>query len=1412
MLKLPLSDPTGGRDPRWRTDIEGSHTRPEVIYCLTRQEGEIHAEEQTSRGHTHVQRSSTVWPDRRERSTLKNRHRGVTHTCRGHLLSDPTGGRDPRWRTDIEGSHTHAEVIYCLTRQEGEIHAEEQTSRGHTHVQRSSTVWPDRRERSKLKNRHRGVTHTSRGHLLSDPTGGRDPRWRTDIEGSHTHAEVIYCLTRQEGEIHAEEQTSRGHTHVQRSSTVWPDRRWQIHAEEQTSRGHTHMQRSSTVWPDRRWEIHAEEQTSRGYTHVQRSSTVWPDRRERSTLKKRHWGVTHTCWGHLLSDPTGGERSTLKNRHRGVTHTCRGHLLSDPTGGRDPRWRTDIEGSHTRPEVIYCLTRQEGEIHAEEQTSRGHTHVQRSSTVWPDRRREIHAEEKTSRGHTHVQRSSTVWPDRRREIHAEEQTSRGHTHIQRSSTVWPGRRERSTLKNRHRGVTHTCRGHLLSDPTGGRDPRWRTDIEGSHTRPEVIYCLTRQAGEIHAEEQTSRGHTHVQRSSTVWPDRRERSTLKNRHRGVTHTSRGHLLSDPTGGRDPRWRTDIEGSHTRPEVIYYLTRQEVRDPRWRTDIEGSHTRPEVIYCLTRQEGEIHAEEQTSRGHTHMQRSSTVWPDRRERSTLKNRHRGVTHTCRGHLLSDPTGGRDPRWRTDIEGSHTRPEVIYCLTRQEGEIHAEEQTSRGHTHMHRHRGVTHTCRGHLLSDPTGGRDPHWRTDIEGSHTRPEVIYCLTRQEGEIHAEEKTSRGHTHVQRSSTVWPDRRERSTLKNRHRGVTHTCRGHLLSDPAGGRDPRWRTDIEGSHTHAEVIYCLTRQEGEIHAEEKTSRGHTHMQRSSTVWPDRRERSTLKNRHRGVTHTCRGHLLSDPTGGRDPRWRTDIEGSHTRPEVIYCLTRQEGEIHAEEQTSRGHTHVQRSSTVWPDRRREIHAEEKTSRGHTHVQRSSTVWPDRRWEIHAEEQTSRGHTHMQRSSTVWPDRRERSTLKNRHRGVTHTCRGHLLSDPTGGRDPRWRTDIEGSHTRPEVIYCLTRQEGEIHAEEQTSRGHTHVQRSSTVWPDRRERSTLKKRHRGGHTHACRGHLLSDPAGGRDPRWRTDIEGSHTHAEVIYCLTRQEGEIHAEEQTSRGHTHVQRSSTVWPDRRREIHAEEQTSRGHTHMQRSSNVWPDRRERSTLKNRHRGVTHTCRGHLLSDPTGERDPRWRTDIEGSHTHAEVIYCLTRQEGEIHAEEQTSRGHTHMQRSSTVWPDRRWEIHAEEQTSRGHTHMQEMIQRSSTVWPDRRWEIHAEEQTSRGHTHVQRSSTVWPDRRERSTLKNRHRGITHTRRGHLLSDPTGERDPRWRTDIEGSHTHAEVIYCLTRQEREIHAEEQTSRGHTHMQRSSTVWPDRRERSTLKNRHRGVTHTCRGHLML
>ncbi len=1127
MLKLPLSDPAGGRDPRWRTDIEGSHTRPEVIYCLTRQEGEIHAEEQTSRGHTHMQRSSTVWPGRRERSTLKNRHRGVTHTCRGHLLSDPTGGRDPRWRTDIEGSHTRPEVIYCLTRQEGEIHAEEQTSRGHTHVQRSSTVWPDRRERSTLKNRHRGVTHTCRGHLLSDPTGGRDPRWRTDIEGSHTRPEVIYCLTRQEGEIHAEEQTSRGHTHMQRSSTVWPDRR---------------------------------------------------------------------------------ERSTLKNTHRGVTHTSRGHLLSDPTGGRDPRWRTDIEGSHTHAEVIYCLTRQE---------------------------REIHAEEHTSRGHTHMQRSSTVWPDRRWEIHAEEQTSRGHTHMQRSSTVWPDRRERSTLKNRHRGVTHTCRGHLLSDPTGGRDPRWRTDIEGSHTRPEVIYCLTRQEGEIHAEEQTSRGHTHVQRSSTVWPDRRERSTLKNRHRGVTHTSRGHLLSDPTGGRDPRWRTDIEGSHTHPEVIY---------------------------CLTRQEGEIHAEEQTSRGHTHVQRSSTVWPDRRERSTLKNRHRGVTHTSRGHLLSDPTGGRDPRWRTDIEGSHTRPEVIYCLTRQEGEIHAEEQTSRGHTHVQR------------SSTVWPGR--RW----------------------EIHAEEQTSRGHTHVQRSSTVWPDRRERSTLKNRHRGVTHTCRGHLLSDPTGGRDPRWRTDIEGSHTHAEVIYCLTRQEGEIHAEEHTSRGHTHMQRSSTVWPDRRERSTLKNRHRGVTHTCRGHLLSDPTGGRDPRWRTHIEGSHTHAEVIYCLTRQEGEIHAEEQTSRG------------------------------------------------------HTHMQRSSTVWPDRRERSTLKNRHRGVTHTCRGHLLSDPAGGRDPRWRTDIEGSHTRAEVIYCLTRQEGEIHAEEQTSRGHTHMQRSSTVWPGRRERSTLKNRHRGV-THTCRGHLLSDPAGGRDPRWRTDIEGSHTHAEVIYCLTRQEGEIHAEEQTSRGHTHVQRSSTVWPDRS---------------------------ERSTLKNRHRGVTHTSRGHLLSDPTGGRDPRWRTDIEGSHTHAEVIYCLTRQEGEIHAEEQTSRGHTHVQRSSTVWPDRR-ERSTLKNRHRGVTH------------------------TCRGHLLSD------PAGGERSTLKNRHRGVTHTSRGHLLSDPTGGRDPRWRTDIEGSHTRPEVIYCLTRQEGEIHAEEQTSRGHTHMQRSSTVWPDRRERSTLKNRHRGVTHTCRGHLL-
>ncbi len=543
-------------------------------------------------------------------------------------------------------------------------------------------------ERSTLKNRHRGVTHTCRGHLLSDPTGGRDPRWRTDIEGSHTHAEVIYCLTRQEGEIHDEEQTSRGHTHVQRSSTVWPGRRWEIHAEEQTSRGHTHVQRSSTVWPDRR-ERSTLKNRHRGVTHTSRGHLLSdPAGGERSTLKNRHRGVTHTSRGHLLSDPTGGERSTLKNRHRGVTHTSRGHLLSDPTGGRDPHWRTDIEGSHTRPEVIYCLTRQEGEIHAEEQTSRGHTHVQRSSTVWPDRR------------------------------------------------------ERSTLKNRHRGVTHTSRGHLLSDPTGGRDPRWRTDIEGSHTRPEVIYCLTRQEGEIHAEEQTSRGHTHHQRSSTVWPGRRERSTLKNRHRGVTHTSRGHLLSDPTGGRDPRWRTDIEGSHTHAEVIY---------------------------CLTRQEGEIHAEEQTSRGHTHMQRSSTVWPDRRERSTLKNRHRGVTHTCRGHLLSDPTGGRDPRWRTDIEGSHTHAEVIYCLTRQEV------------------------------------RDPRWRTDIEGSHTHAEVIYCLTRQEV-----------------------------------------------------RDPRWRKDIEGSHTRPEVIYCLTRQEV-----------------------------------------------------RDPRWRTDIEGSHTHarddPEVIYCCNVSGGNLH-------------------------------------------------------------------------------------------------------------------------------------------------------------------------------------------------------------------------------------------------------------------------------------------------------------------------------------------------------------------------------------------------------------------------------------------------------------------------------------------------------------------------
>ncbi len=113
----------------------------------------------------------------------------------------------------------------------------------------------------------------------------------------------------------------------------------------------------------------------------------------------------------------------------------------------------------------------------------------------------------------------------------------------------------------------------------------------------------------------------MQRSSTVWPDRRERS---------------------------RWRTDIEGSHTRPEVIYCLTRQEVTDPRWRTDIEGSHTHAEVIYCLTRQEERIHAEEQTSRGHTHVQRSSTVWPDRRRDPCWRTTSRGHTHVQRSSTV--------------------------------------------------------------------------------------------------------------------------------------------------------------------------------------------------------------------------------------------------------------------------------------------------------------------------------------------------------------------------------------------------------------------------------------------------------------------------------------------------------------------------------------------------------------------------------------------------------------------------------------------------------------------------------------------------------------------------------------------------------------------------------------------
>ncbi len=345
------------------------------------------------------------------------------------------------------------------------------------------------------------------------------PRLRHNINSSSGGGRTYpcwncHCLTRQEREIHAEEQTSRGHTHVQRSSTVWPGRRWEIHAEEQTSRGHTHMQRSSTVWPGRRWEIHAEEQTSRGHTHAE---------------------------VHLLSDPQEVRDPRWRTDIEGHTQRQRSSTVW-PTGGRDPRWRTDIGGSHTRPEVIYCLThRRWWDPRWRTKTSRVR-HTCRGTSYCPDPTGRVSEDPllKTTdiEGSTHKSRRSStcLTPDQ----------------VGRDPTA------EETRQSRDHSIT--SRGHLLSDPTRRERSRWRTDIEGSHTQcREVTYCLDPQEGRESTLKNDNRGSQHTSRrsSTVVNPDRGEGMEIHaedNKTSGVQHNTsrRSSTVWPRPGGRDPRW--------------------------------------------------------------------------------------------------------------------------------------------------------------------------------------------------------------------------------------------------------------------------------------------------------------------------------------------------------------------------------------------------------------------------------------------------------------------------------------------------------------------------------------------------------------------------------------------------------------------------------------------------------------------------------------------------------------------------------------------------------------------------------------------------------------------------------------------------------------------------------------------